>query len=64
MYIPIRRSLPARPEPDSTFWTDSPTIRQDAAAPAVGTLPPKIVPNPTKLAPSRFLHPRCIAPHL
>jgi len=23
MYFPIRRSLPARPEPDNTFWDDS-----------------------------------------
>jgi len=23
MYFSIRRSLPARPEPDNTFWTDS-----------------------------------------
>jgi len=23
MYFPIRRSLPARPEPDNTFWTAS-----------------------------------------
>jgi len=23
MYFPIRRSVPARPEPDNTFWTDS-----------------------------------------
>jgi len=23
MYFPVRRSLPARPEPDNTFWTDS-----------------------------------------
>jgi len=23
MYFPIRWSLPARPEPDNTFWTDS-----------------------------------------
>jgi len=21
MYFPIRRSLPARPEPENTFWT-------------------------------------------
>jgi len=26
MYFPIRRSLPARPEPDNTFWDDSTII--------------------------------------
>jgi len=26
MYFPIRRSPPARPEPDNSFWTDSTTI--------------------------------------
>ena len=25
MYFPIRRNLPARPEPDNTFWDDSTT---------------------------------------
>ena len=27
MYFPIRRSLPARPEPDNTFQDDSTIIR-------------------------------------
>jgi len=36
MYFPIRRSLPARPEPDNTFWDDSTAVQKKDLKDTIG----------------------------